>query len=78
MFKCKYYLFSQSEPQYDRKQPTSAVEICCRAMSVPENCMGMCMGGCKEIFGGILPKSACHKYEKIAGDCCEDWGHFDY
>ena len=38
----------------------------------------MCMDRCKETFGGMFQNSACHEYEKIAGGCCEDWGHIDY
>ena len=35
------------------------------------------MGGCKETSGGLFPNSVCHKYEKIAGGCCEDPRNFD-
>ena len=35
------------------------------------------MGGCKESSGGLFPNSVCHKYEKIAGGCCEDPLDFD-
>ena len=62
----------QSEPQYERKLPDFAGENCCERNGVPEKCIWICMGGCKETSGGLFPNSVCHKYEKIAGGCCED------
>ena len=57
---------------FHKSEPQKAVENCCRRNEVPHKCMGICMGGCKETSGGLFPKSLCHKFEKIAGSCCED------
>ena len=54
-----------------------AVENCCRRNGVPDKCMGICMGSCKETLGGFFPNSVCNKYEKVAGACCEDLRQFD-
>ena len=59
-----------------RIQSDNGDDACCKRKGVPRNCIGICMGGCKdtpwETYKLVPKNNACHKHEKAAKECCEE------
>ena len=55
---------------------------CCKRKGVPRNCLGICMGGCKdtpwENYKLVPTDNKCHKHERIAKECCKNNGNLRF
>ena len=53
----------------------SSIHTCCKAYGVPQDCLGICMGGCEdtswEIYKLLPANNKCNMYELAGKQCCE-------
>ena len=74
----KYQIYLESSIDNESQK---VLDDCCKTMGVPNKCMGICMGGCKQTSSKMLsfisPNNACHKYAAMVGACCtKNYGMF--